>query len=363
MNESESKTLIGSLLDAVWFFFSLSFEFLVFCFQHPILTFNNFIGTRRIGNVKWTYRVCFGSVNALNHQTVLHEWFNSGFRFGEKNEVEIYAIIQKAERLPSRDWADPNQRIAVPLFVGSFVRGIGGGCFYNQDMLRSIELPPFTLVAIGPSAFRGCSSLERIEIEWNPGNDFTVHENAFADCSSLKELVVKKSRDSRTDEHSGCFHITSHAFKNCTSLAKVELIPNVSIWDNAFDGCSSLEDIILPRGVSFVGNAFANCQNLHSITMDEKDFNNLKTHTRNHIFYGKWRAEGRSMKDMFDENMKAREEFVNRLNNEPQPTDDQILEDIGAPAGCRLIVRSKGDSSSRLQVEVPSEITFVNELG
>ena len=361
MNESESKTLIGSLLDAVWFFFSLSFEFLVFCFQHPILTFNSFIGTRRIDNVKWTYRVCFGSVRALNHWTGGPK--DSGFLFGEKNKVEVYAIILRAERLPSRDWADPRQRIFMPIFIGSAVRGIGGSLFYNQDMLRSIELP-LTLVAIGPRAFQGCSSLERIEIKWNPENDFTVHENAFADCSSLKELVVKKSRDSRTDEHSGCFHITSHAFKNCTSLAKVELIPNVSIWDNAFDGCSSLEDIILPRGVSFVGNAFANCQNLHSITIDEEDFISLKKSTHDDIVFEKWRTEGKSMKDIFDGNiMKFREEFVNKRSKEPQPTDDQILKFLGAPASCRLVIRSKGDSSSCLQVEVPSEITFVNELG
>ena len=187
MKESESeKPLNGSLLDAVWFYFSLLFKFLAFCLEHPILAFTGFVGTRRIGNVKWTYKVCFGSVRSLTPW--LGFFGGSVFRFGEKNKVEVYAIIQGAERLPLLDWSDPKQRIVMPAFIGSVVvRGIAERLFYNQDMLRSIELPS-SLVEIGTAAFQGCSSLERVEIEWNTKYNFIVRAGAFSGCSSLTYL-------------------------------------------------------------------------------------------------------------------------------------------------------------------------------
>ena len=65
--------------------------------------------------------------------------------------------------------------------------------------------------------------------------------------------------------------IGNSAFKNCTSLASIEIPSSVtSIGNEAFAYCTNLTSIEIPSGVTSIENyAFSNCTSLNSINVDK----------------------------------------------------------------------------------------------
>ena len=95
--------------------------------------------------------------------------------------------------------------------------GIDGGHYYNNGK--------FDVVAIGESAFNGCSDITSITI---PNSVTSIGKSAFASCSGL----------------------TSITFSNNVT----------SIGESAFEGCSSLTSITIPNSVTSIGkSAFWKC--------------------------------------------------------------------------------------------------------
>ena len=89
----------------------------------------------------------------------------------------------------------------------------------------------YSVVSIGNSAFRGCSSLSSISI---PSSVTSIGDWAFEDCSSLSSVSITE----------GVTSIGECAFFECSSLASISIPSSVTSIDGcAFLGCSSLTDV------------------------------------------------------------------------------------------------------------------------
>ena len=183
-------------------------------------------------------------------------------------------------------WSD---NVKTVKFAGD-ITGIGSSAFRGCSSLESIEIPN-SVTSIGEYAFSGCRSLKNVYITdlsaWcritfnsisaNPlcnggtlylngkevkdlviPDDVTkIGKRAFSGCSSLSSVTIPNSVTSIGDS----------AFYNCSNLSSVS-IPNsvTSIDDSAFVGCSSLSSMTIPNSVTSIGNsAFSGCSSLTSI--------------------------------------------------------------------------------------------------
>lgn len=88
-----------------------------------------------------------------------------------------------------------------------------------------------------------------------------VHDRAFYDNTSLKEVVISKNISK----------IGNSAFEGCINLKKVTLQEGlVTIGNKAFKDCSALTSITLPSTVQKIGAyAFENCVKMTRVTLNE----------------------------------------------------------------------------------------------
>lgn len=93
--------------------------------------------------------------------------------------------------------------------------------------ISNIVLPD-CVTEIGKDAFFGYENLESIEI---PNTVTVIHEYAFANCSSIKKLILKNCT------------LGERAFFNCTSLAQIQLYGNVcyASRESVFENCAFMK--------------------------------------------------------------------------------------------------------------------------
>ena len=95
---------------------------------------------------------------------------------------------------------------------------------------------PASVKAIADGAFAGNTEMETLKFEGN--NLETISYQAFADCTSLREVVLP---DSVTSLGNG-------AFSNCTALTKIEFGEGLDkLGLGTFTGCSKLTNIVIPE--------------------------------------------------------------------------------------------------------------------
>lgn len=91
-----------------------------------------------------------------------------------------------------------------------------------------------------------------------------IYEKAFEGCDKIEELILPSTIN----------RIDNFAFKNCTSLKKVEFVSDsdsdntkhITINLGAFEGCESLKEVIMPnRKVDFGDDIFKGCTSLNTI--------------------------------------------------------------------------------------------------
>lgn len=117
------------------------------------------------------------------------------------------------------------------------------------------------LLGIGDNAFRGCSSLQGIELA-NGAN--TIGNYAFAECINLKTVDISLN--------SSVSKIGHHAFYQCRALQSFTMpIFTSYIGDSAFEGCTAMTNIVL-FGADYnvalkkIGpKAFKDCTSLRSL--------------------------------------------------------------------------------------------------
>jgi hypothetical protein len=134
---------------------------------------------------------------------------------------------------------------------------VGGGQQTQRNMLMYLFIGN-NVSSIGSDAFRDCRSLASIDL---PANVSSIGSYAFRSCYSLTNIVIPESVPS----------IGIGTFYSCYSLPSIVIPENVSsIGSSAFDGCFSLPSINIPESVSSIGSgAFCNCYSLTSINIPE----------------------------------------------------------------------------------------------
>lgn len=130
-----------------------------------------------------------------------------------------------------------------------------GGSEFSFENCNNITSVIFHEYINGRFAFLNCNGLETVDFKdnnWN-GN----YELTFEGCTALKNVKNMKK---------------CAVFKNCTSLANIELSDTVTeIPGNAFYGCSNLESINIPNSVIEVKQkAFTNCSKISTIKIPYK---------------------------------------------------------------------------------------------
>ena len=165
-----------------------------------------------------------------------------------------------------RPWSD---NVKTVKFAGD-ITGIGSSAFRGCSSLESIEIPN-SVTSIGYAAFEYCSRLKkvyitdlsawcRITFNFYLANPLSYGGALYLNGKEVKDLVIP---DDVTK-------IGKRAFSGCSSLSSVT-IPNsvTSIGNSAFDGCSSLTSVTIGNSVKSIGNsAFWNCNSLKKITVN-----------------------------------------------------------------------------------------------
>lgn len=125
----------------------------------------------------------------------------------------------------------------------------------NFVELRRVEISGKT-EKINSHALYNCAKLEALTLS----NSAIIEHNAFADCESLRSVVIGDETEIIPDS----------AFWGCVGLENAKLGSGVkSIGNYAFCGCVSLQSLVLRNGLREIGwNAFKDCKSLKNAVFD-----------------------------------------------------------------------------------------------
>lgn len=131
--------------------------------------------------------------------------------------------VYSFDKVYESPWGDIKDGITSIEFDNK-IYGIASNDFKDFSNLENVDLPS-SLEYIGKYAFAGCHKISFVDF---PEKLQRIGISAFDDCTGLTgELSIPDSVTS----------ISSHAFRNCTSLTKVELSSKTDVDRDAFEGC------------------------------------------------------------------------------------------------------------------------------
>lgn len=170
------------------------------------------------------------------------------------------------------------------------IEQIGKSCFFDKRGILSVTLPA-SLQEIESRAFRNCISLETVRFQ---NDQILIHEDAFKNCSLLKEIHTSDGNIYRIEGISGCtalqdtdkniirtihqqvlgnFRISGTILLKYLGDEFRVLIPDgiTCIAEEAFAGKESIDRVILPDSLTEIGaGAFRDCLLLQTIPLPEK---------------------------------------------------------------------------------------------
>ena len=134
---------------------------------------------------------------------------------------------------------------------------------------------------IGTGAFKDCKQMEKVMI---PGSVIEIQDNAFQNCSGLREVVmsstVKKLGKavfcdcrnlSRINLPDGITIIPEKCFYYCQELHALNLPASVKWIDRQAFAESGLRNVSLPEGIQKIGSeAFGHCGSLRAILIPKE---------------------------------------------------------------------------------------------
>ena len=141
------------------------------------------------------------------------------------------------------------------------IRTIGKRAFENCGSLTSVDLSG-KIIRIGNRAFYGCKKLTSVKVSKKL---VLIDKEAFYGCKKLKEIQTVKTKKSKNDE---TVVIYESAFKNCSSLEKIDVLKRAELIDgSAFKNCSKLKSVDLSKTKigGIASEAFMNCTQLESL--------------------------------------------------------------------------------------------------
>ncbi|MBR6727870.1 MAG: leucine-rich repeat domain-containing protein [Clostridia bacterium] len=158
--------------------------------------------------------------------------------------------------------------VIASIYDGKPVTEIAAHAFASATQMTGVYIPD-SITAIGAHAFRNCTGLNAVEI---PGSITKIDESVFSMCEGLVSVTFLPTEEGG---ESPVTEIGQWAFRGCHSLERIEIPSNVTtIAYNAFYDCTSLKTVVLPNElVSIESYAFDGCSNLLEITLPESVVN------------------------------------------------------------------------------------------
>ncbi len=192
-------------------------------------------------------------------------------------DIYIGANYNNMRVLGIKDGAFQNCERITGIYLLDGLLSIGNNAFSGCTNLEVLEIPS-TVEVIGTNILKGCEKIEKITVPFI-GSDLGNEEKASNEHlgyffggsefvynskyvpESLKEIYVN-----------GSFEVAANAFYNCANLEKVTLSDELTkINNDAFRNCSGLKELIVPNGIKEIGDtAFVNCTSLESITLGDE---------------------------------------------------------------------------------------------
>ena len=163
--------------------------------------------------------------------------------------VEIKSFVEVATdengeavvSLYNRGTTGDNSIIVVENTDDIQIKGISEGAFTGNSEVKRVILPD-TIYHIDRLAFRGCSSLEEINL---PASLSVIGEASFM-ATALKEVVLP---DSVTT-------IEAMAFANNISLERLTINEGVTRLENIAEGSTHLKELYLPSTITEISEDF-----------------------------------------------------------------------------------------------------------
>lgn len=146
---------------------------------------------------------------------------------------------------------------------------IPSGGIFEGSSIQSISAPLMKDdVYFGPSTFKDCTSLASVDLPLFDGGT----ENMFYGCTALTEIELPALSAIKGD----------YMMYRCTSLQKMTMPEVTAISGSyAFNGCTALKEVSLPKLTEITGSsAFNACSTMTSISLP------LVTEIGNSCFYG-----------------------------------------------------------------------------
>ena len=193
-------------------------------------------------------------------------------------------------------------KIAIPQTIdGKNIVSIGNSAFKKATGITEIIIPD-SVKEIEYSAFKNCTSLSKVDL----GSIESIGFDVFKGCTALKNITIPKTLKNGplSPVFTNCSNLTNiifengltvipknlcastgiteiiipdsvkeieySAFKNCTSLSKVDLGSIESIGFDVFKGCTALKNITIPKTLKNgpLSPVFTNCSNLTNIIFE-----------------------------------------------------------------------------------------------
>lgn len=202
------------------------------------------------------------AVNITDEATIneIAKKLAAGLSFKLDLEGASYEIVQNPDgSLGIKFVTTTDTKVVIPdvIKIGDKVYRITevhDKAFYDNTSLREVVVSK-NISTIGNSAFEKCINLKTVKLNEGLVN---IGDKAFRDCSALESVKMPSTVQ----------NIGNYAFENCVKLKTVTLNNGLlKIGKKAFYNCKSLKKIKIPKSVLKIGSyAFGKCTKLASVT-------------------------------------------------------------------------------------------------